>query len=90
MNENGSSNRRDQRRFGQAIIVDQLALGGDVTPSKIGSRVGTTATLPNDLLPVTGQSLFVAEVFYRLATVTPIGKLLGVNGQRQMYDVAYF
>ena len=75
---------------GQATIVDQQAVGGASATSKVGTGKGNPATLPNDQLPTTHQTLVAAEVFYRYVPITPVGKLLGIGQLTQLYDAAYF
>lgn len=75
---------------GQAIIVDQQALGGTPSNSRIGTGKGNAAILPTDELPTAQQTLVAAEVFYRYTPITPVGRLLGIGALPQMYDVAYF
>ena len=75
---------------GQATIVDQQAVGGATVPSKVGTGKGNVATLPNDQVPTANQTLVAAEVFYRFAPITPVGKLLGLGSLSQLYDAAYF
>jgi Flp pilus assembly protein TadG len=73
-----------------AKIVDQEFSGGVRANSKIGMGKGNAAILPNDGIPAVNQTLVAAEVFYRFAPITPIGKLLGIGSLSQLYDVAYF
>lgn len=66
--------------------VSQCAISAT---SRIGT-VGHQATLPAGAVPQTNQSVFVTEVFYAFAPITPVGKFLNVVFPSQMYDVAYY
>lgn len=75
---------------GQALIVDQMALGGAPSASRVGTGTGNPARLPNNDLPTAGQTLFAAEVFYKFSPITPVGRLLNIAPTSQLYDAAYF
>lgn len=82
-----------QRDSHGAITVHaRAASGGKPQSSRVGGVVGGPASLPpsNPPVPPNGQSVYVAEVFYVLAPVTPIGHLLGIQVGQTYYDVAYF
>jgi hypothetical protein len=90
--ENGyvilSAVARDER--GELRIIRQISDGGLPCPSRVGSRNSTQVVLPNDGVPLRGQTLYVAEIFLRFEPVTPIGGLLGRRMPRVLYDVAFF
>lgn len=73
-------------------IVQQHALGARPKASKVGTGTGNPAVLPLTAVavPPLGQSVFVAEVFYRLDTITPLGQLVDVGLGDSFYDVAFF
>ena len=63
--------------------------------SKIGTGVGSTATLPaaaQSAIPQSGQTLFITEVFYSFAPATPIGALTNsaISMPSTLYNSAYF
>jgi len=66
--------------------VSQCAISAT---SRIGA-IGHQATLPPGAVPQPNQSVFVTEVFYAFAPITPVGKFLNVVFPSQMYDVAYY
>ena len=74
---------------GTLRVTSQQKTGGLLSTSKIGSQ-GGVATLPNPNLPLTNQTLWTSEVFYKFTPVTPLGKLLGVTLPTTNYDAAYF
>jgi Flp pilus assembly protein TadG len=77
---------------GTFVVSGQLAQGGISATSKVGTGVGNTATLPPAAvaIPQPNQTLYVTEVFYSYAPITPIGKLLKLTLPPTLYDVAYF
>lgn len=79
---------RDER--GELRITRQISDGGMPAASRIGSRSSGQVVLPNDGIPLRGQTLYVAEIFLRFEPVTPIGSLLGSRMPRDLYDVAFF
>ncbi len=79
---------RDER--GGLRVTRQVFGGGMPSTSRIGSRTSGEVLLPNDGVPLRGQTLYVAEIFLRFEPVTPIGDLLGKRMPRVLYDVAYF
>ena len=80
--------QRDQR--GRLSIVQQLSGGGVPQTSRVGTMGLPDVRLPNDGVPLRGQTLHVAEIFVRLEPVTPVGNFLGSNYPSLLYDVAYF
>lgn len=79
---------RDER--GELRIVRQVSGGGMPSASRVGSRSSGQVVLPNDGVPLRGQTLYVAEIFLRFEAVTPVGNLLGSRPASLLYDVAYF
>jgi Flp pilus assembly protein TadG len=77
---------------GMFVVSGQLAQGGISATSKVGTGVGNKATLPPAAvaIPQPNQTLYVTEVFYSYAPVTPVGKLLKLTLPPTLYDVAYF
>lgn len=76
-----------------AVVTNQLAGGGLQTGSRVAAGgVGTTPVLPatNPALPLPKQMLYVAEIYYGFAPVTPVGRLLNLALPSKLYDVAYF
>jgi Flp pilus assembly protein TadG len=79
---------------GVYTISDQTSVGG-MTPaplSKLGTGVGNTATLSlaEQNMLQSGQSIYVAEVFYSFQPITPIGNLLKIAMPSTLYEAAYF
>jgi hypothetical protein len=79
---------RDER--GELRIVRQVSGGGAPASSRVGSRSSGQVLLPNDGVPLRGQTLYVAEIFLQFEPVTPIGALLHTRLPPVLYDVAYF
>lgn len=77
---------------GKTTVKSQTKAGGYPKASKIGASVGAVATLPNTStpIPVPGQSVFVSEVYYHSAPITPLGDLINVSIGDTFYDVAFF
>lgn len=74
------------------VIFDQASAGGLAAASKIGTGVGNTATLPAAAaaIPQPGQLVYVAEVYYTYAPITPIDKFMKLVLPTQLYQAAYF
>jgi len=79
---------------GVYTITDQASLGGmlPAPSSKLGTGIGNTVQLsPTEQnMLKSGQSIYVAEVFYSFHPVTPIGSLLKVALPSTLYDAAFF
>ena len=82
--------------FYVAQQVTSTELSGTGTGLAEPSRVapggpGTTVTLPSGVagLPPSNQALYVTEVFYHVAPITPIGSLIAMTLTNQ-YDAAFF
>jgi Flp pilus assembly protein TadG len=61
--------------------------------SAVGNGVSATAKLPNTSMLPAFRTVFVAEIYYKFAPITPVGKLIKlINGAlpTQFYDAAYF
>jgi Flp pilus assembly protein TadG len=77
-------------KTGSATTVeDQKSGGGSAQTSKMGSQGNNATNVPSGL-PATGDSLYVAEVFYKYKPITPIGSMLGITFPSVLYDAAYF
>jgi Flp pilus assembly protein TadG len=79
---------------GVYTITDQASLGGmlPAPSSKLGTGIGNTATLSlaEQGMLKSGQSIYVAEVFYSFQPITPIGNLLHIALPSTLYEAAYF
>src|SRR5271163_873166 len=63
--------------------------------SKVGTGVGTTATLSTaaqNAIPQNGQTIFITEIFFTFTPATPIGALAqnAISMPSTLYDSAYF
>ena len=77
---------------GNLSISRQQIVGGEPQGSRIGTGVGNTAVLPDtDIdIPLAGQNMYVAEVFYRSPPITPLGRLVNITLGEIYYDSAFF
>jgi Flp pilus assembly protein TadG len=77
---------------GSYFISLQQRQGALTFASKIGTRVGQSATLPitSPSLSQPNYTVYVAEIYYKFKPITPIGSLLRVAIPTNLYDVAYF
>lgn len=78
------------------VITDQASAGGLSAASKIGTGVGTAANTNTNDFPLAAQQIaqtqtvYVAEVFYSYAPITPIDKFMKLVLPSQLYQAAYF
>jgi Flp pilus assembly protein TadG len=77
------------------VISQQMHEGELTATSKIGTSVGSAATLPKPtgtLPSILGpnRTVYIAEIYYSYTPVTPIGKLIKIAMTNRFYDVAYF
>ena len=74
------------------IISGQVVEGGLTQTSKIGSGVGTTASIPATAAAMLqpGQTIYITEVFYNFQPITPISSLLNIVMPSVFYQAAYF
>ena len=75
---------------GSLAVSSQQLRGAFPAESRVGSPGGGSVTLPTNALPLTNQTLYVAEVFYPIQSMTSVDKLLGQSWTRVLYDVAFF
>lgn len=73
-------------------VKSRLTYGGRAGSSHVGATVGGAAVLPasTPAMPPTGMSLYVAEVFYHVDPITPLGQFVTLSGNSSYYDVAFF
>jgi Flp pilus assembly protein TadG len=58
--------------------------------SAVGTGSNTTASLPNTGILPANRTVYVAEIYYKFAPITPVGKLLNIVLPDHFYDAAYF
>ncbi len=77
---------------GNLTISKQMGDGGRPGGSHVGSGTGSPATLPatNTAIPLPGQNMYVAEVFYHSRPITPLGQLVNITLNENFYDSAFF
>ena len=78
---------------GALTIVEQSRSAGGLNhASRVGSGVGSSATLPSTAVevPARGDKLYVAEIYHRFGPVTPVGKLIQTTLPDTLSDIAYF
>lgn len=75
---------------GNATIVKQVSLGSISASSKV--VVGGAPVLPatTPAIPPPNQTIYVTEVFYTFAPITPFGNFVSAAFPSTLYDVAYF
>jgi Flp pilus assembly protein TadG len=74
-------------------VTNQVSLGGlSNATSKVRTGKGAPATMPATAVPIpqANQTVYVTEVFYSYAPITPVGKLVQFTFPSQLYDAAYF
>jgi len=81
-----------QNSGGKNSVIDQASRCAISASSRIGSVGGKTVTLPvtSPVIPQPNQTVYITEVFYSYAPITPVGTLLKIALPSQLYDVAYF
>lgn len=77
---------------GNTTISDQRIAGSLGNGSRVGTGVGNPATLPatDTPIPLPGQNMFVAEVYYQSPPITPLGNLVNITLGEIFYDAAFF
>ena len=75
---------------GKIQLSGQVSQGSLGATSRIGSVIGSTASVPATVVPQLNQTIYVTEVFYKYQTITPIGNFLTPLLPSRLYDVAYY
>jgi Flp pilus assembly protein TadG len=75
---------------GAFVVTGQVSQGGITVTSHVGTTVSGPATIPTAAQPQLGQTVYVTEVYYSYAPITPVGTLLSLAMPSTLYDVAYF
>jgi Flp pilus assembly protein TadG len=73
-------------------ITGQASQGGTSNTSKVGTGVGSQATIPSSAAGMLqpGQTIFITEIFYTYTPITPLANLLSIVMPSNLYEVAYF
>lgn len=73
-------------------ITGQASAGTLSATSKVGTGVGSTATLPASAqsMIAANQTIYVTEVYYTYSAITPIGQFMSLSLPSTLYDAAYF
>jgi Flp pilus assembly protein TadG len=74
------------------IITGQASQGGIASTSKVGTGVGSLASIPSSAAAMLapGQTIFVTEIFYSYQPITPLANLLRLVMPSSLYEAAYF
>jgi Flp pilus assembly protein TadG len=77
---------------GVNTITGQASQGGIAVASKVGTGVGSVATVPPaaSTMLQPNHTIYVTEVYYSYQPITPIGNLLGTVMPSTLYEAAYF
>ena len=85
---------------GVVTVTGQVKYGATNYASRIGNlnATGNAVALPSTQLPGTNQTLYITEVYYPFAMVTPVGNLLNLLRGRGtntptislLYDASFF
>jgi Flp pilus assembly protein TadG len=80
--------------FNKGFIIAQRLSSGSLpgAVSRVGTKVGGTATLPKtagSILPA-NRTVYVAEIYYKFVPITPVGHFFKGVLPSQLYDAAYF
>ena len=73
-------------------ISGQVSRGGLSSASKVGTGVGSAASVPAGAASMIqpGQTIYITEVFYSYQPITPIGRMLKLVMPSRLYEAAYF
>jgi len=73
-------------------ITGQATAGPLSATSKVGTGVGSTATLPPSArsMIAANQTIYVTEVYYTYQAITPVGQMMSITLPSTLYDAAYF
>lgn len=80
----------------QFFVLHQVSKGGmpaNDAVSHLRTGTGEFGTMPvttTPQIPQDGQIVYVTEIFYSFAPITPVGKLLNLAASTPLYDAAYF
>jgi Flp pilus assembly protein TadG len=73
-------------------ITGQATAGPLGATSKVGTGVGSTATLPASAQSMIAgnQTIYITEVYYTYQAITPIGQFMSLALPSTLYDASYF